>query len=110
MARRMIVWSSHAAVACSALNRLCMQGPAQYRNRTLCVVPAEEFGLPYSEQRRNEMFGVVRDAFQQARAADPNSAAAGAMFWLPALEGEPNTDGLNVYLDGSEAPYPVESG
>lgn len=31
------------------------------------------------------------------------------MFWLPALSGQPNTDGLNIYLDGTLALPPPEA-
>ncbi|KAL4437356.1 hypothetical protein ABPG75_004495 [Micractinium tetrahymenae] len=68
----------------------------------------EEFNYPYNETRRNQMFRMVQDIFRDDIAVHPDSAAAGAMFWLPALAGQPDTDGLNIYLDGTLAGPPPE--
>eukprot|EP00887_Chlorella_sp_A99_P007112 scaffold2.g7112.t1 len=66
----------------------------------------EEFGVPFNEQKRDQMFSLVQNAFEGARAGQSSggapSAFAGAMFWGATWGQHYDWDGWGVYLDGSQ--------
>ncbi|KAI3431367.1 hypothetical protein D9Q98_004424 [Chlorella vulgaris] len=68
----------------------------------------EEYGKPWDEVKRNEMFKLVQDEFRVAWQQNASSPAAGAMFWGATAGPHINWNGFELRLDGGPSvPAPV---